>query len=190
MNILKNLNNLKTRIHYNLDADGFWLNRHRNPDWDGITTADHERYRRLVRKVDEVIKNNLVGKTVLEVGSGRGDRAQRMLTWGFEVLATDKYWEFMNYDVMAEPIPMKFDNVVSIGVLHHLLNDKYFIKALENIKTMAKHRIILGVKIGNAKIPTAKQRPLSEYAEVLGEVLLIEDAGYLKLLVFENTGVE
>jgi SAM-dependent methyltransferase len=167
----------------------YWRELHSSSLWDGVSTppASSIIIEEGRKQSLEALKNYLEGKTVLEIGAGKGFYTEHMRKWGYRVLDTDITYEKNKfYDVTTEPMKKQFDNVIAIGVLHHIIDDNDFYKSLKNIFKMAKKRIVLGVKLGdNPEIPIAKQRPVEAYAKIFGKPILIKDAKYLTMLVFE-----
>ena len=166
----------------------YWKELHSYGDlWDGVLTP----LPALIvvkegRKISlDVLKKSLTGKTVLEIGAGSNFYTEYMENWNYDVTATALAYEDENrYNVTGEPLKKKFDCLVAMGVLHHIIEDDKFKKALENIKFMTKKKNIIGVKIEKPEIKVAKQRSLEAYSSILGNPIINEDAKYLNVLVF------
>ena len=134
----------------------------------------------------DVLKHGLVNGTCLEIGAGKRFYTVFMEDWGYEVFPTDITRSGEGYyDITGGHLPSKFENVISIGVLHHIIENDRFINALENIKKMAIKRIILGVKITSPKINIARRRPQSVYLEMFGDPIIVKNCNYLTMLVFD-----
>lgn len=171
---------------FKFNDDMYWKELNNDPTWHGISKIPNDSKILLEKRriTIQTLNNTLVKGTVLEIGAGKKYYTDLMQDWGYDVYATDYAWSKNNYDVTTEPLDRCFDNVVAIGVLHHIQYDRKFTRALKNIKAMAKKRIILGVKINAKPIKIAKQRPMREYNTILGKPTIIQDAQYLTMLVF------
>ena len=116
-------------------------------------------------------KNDVVGKTVLELGCGNGSLLVHMTTWepsfltgvdlGASVLACRKNMEatgFPNYEVIKHDLTTfagnsLFDVVYCIGVLHHLKNPIDGLESvIRNTKPGGKFHCWVYAKEGNAVI--------------------------------------
>jgi hypothetical protein len=188
--------NTKSRLlnlRYSLNYKKWWKDLYYDPNFlNGkvpYNKWDNHNNGRNRKKAVSILKSNLTGKTVFEFGAGPGYFTKYMLDWGYSVTPTDFVYGRYHYDITKDPWPMKYDNVVGMGVLHHIVNNKKFNRALINIKAMAKDNIILGIKLDhNPNGLGTKKRPLSSYKEVLGEPTKIQDAGYLTIIIFKNNG--
>jgi hypothetical protein len=175
--------NFSYQFLFKFNREMYWRELHSYGDlWDGVMTPSPaavvvQNGRRISL---DILKKSLTGKTVLEIGAGKNYYTKRMQK------ATDIAYDDDNrYDVTKEPLKEKFDCLVAMGVLHHIMEDEKFNQALKNIKIMTKKIIILGVKIDSPDIKVAKQRPLKAYTAILGEPILNKDAKYLNVVVFD-----
>ena len=173
---------------FKFNNESYWKELNSNPNWHGISTTpnDHELIKDKRMKTLKALQEGLCPGSVLEIGAGKKYYTKHMEAWGYETHPTDFAWDVNNYDVTKGPLKEKFDNVVAIGVLHHIMDDVGFSKALGNIKVMAKKRIILGVKIHAKEIKIAKQRPKEAYLKIFGKPIITQDAGYLTVMVFKT----
>ncbi len=115
-----------------------------------------------------------------------------MRDWGFEVVQTDL--------VMGDTLDISkerrgdFDNVVAVGVMHHIINPDDLLAALENIKAMAQKRIILAVKLPSMQLKKrtrhANRYSVLDYISVLGGPVVVTACGYLSLLEWDVSGVK
>jgi hypothetical protein len=137
--------------------------------------------------VEAALQGALVEGTVFELGAGAGYFTQLMNEWGYDVSATD----LVVGDTMdiSKERRGEYDNVVGIGVMHHLIDIDDFRSALGNIKAMARKRIILGVKLPSARLKTrsrhAHRYSVLDYTEILGSRVTVTACGYLSLLEWE-----
>lgn len=136
--------------------------------------------------VEAALEKALVSGDVFEIGAGAGHFSNLMRNWGYEVTATDLVVGD-RMDITKERRG-EFDNVVAVGVLHHILDVEDLRAGLANIKAMARKRIILGVKLPSARIKTrtrrANRHALLDYTEVLGSPVTVHFCGYLSLLIW------
>ncbi len=83
----------------------------------------------------------------------------------------------------------EYDNVVAIGVLHHILEIDDLRSALENIKAMATKKISLAVKLPSEDIRKrsrhANRYGVLDYIGVLGSPVTVTECGYLSMLEWE-----
>ena len=104
--------------------------------------------------VEAALKKSLVEGSVFEIGAGAGYFTKLMESWGYAVTATDL--------VVGDTLDIsrerrgEHDNVVAIGVLHHILDADDHRAALENIKAMARQRIVVGVKLPSLQVEATK----------------------------------
>ena len=137
--------------------------------------------------VESALRHSLVEGTVFEIGAGAGYFSGLMREWGFDVTATD----LVVGDTMdiTKERRGEYDNVVAIGVMHHILDGDDFREALRNIGAMATKRIILGVKLPGARMKPrtrhANRYPLLDYMDVLGSPVTVTACGYLSVLAWE-----
>lgn len=137
--------------------------------------------------VEAALKKSLVDGSVFEIGAGAGYFTKLMNSWGYEVAATD----LVVGDTMdiSRERRGEYDNVVAIGVLHHILDGDRHRAALENIKAMARKRIIVGVKLPSSRLKQrtrhAYRYPLTDYTDVLGSPVVVDACGYLSVLKWE-----
>lgn len=180
------------KLRYIIHTKSWWKNLYDKTFFDGVAYKCKDKW--LGRNGDrarcqaiKVLEDNLKGTTVFEFGAGKGYYSNLMRQWGYSVTQTDFAIGKVRFDIASDPLPMKFDNVVGMGVLHHIMNNKRFDRALKNIKAMTNGNIVLGVKLGDKPRGVGiKQRPLSRYITVLGKPTTVEDAGYLTIVVFNN----
>lgn len=137
--------------------------------------------------VEDALKNALVPGSVLEIGAGVRYFTKLMREWGYDVTDTDLVVGDQ-LDITKERLG-NFDNVVAVGVMHHIVNHDDFLAALTNIKAMAQKRILLAVKLPSLqhKKRTGHSHRYSvlDYVEVLGSPLTVTACGYLSMLEWE-----
>lgn len=142
--------------------------------------------------VEAALRKALVPGTVIEIGAGAGYFSDLMRNWGFDVEQTDL--------VMGDTLDISkerrgdFDNVVAVGVMHHVIDPDDFLAALENIKAMAQKRIILAVKLPSMHLKKrtrhANRYSVLDYVSVLGGPVVVTACGYLSLLEWDVSGGE
>jgi len=139
--------------------------------------------------VEAALMKALVPGSVLEIGAGAGYFSTLMRGWGFAVTETDLVVG-NRLDITKERLH-DFENVVAIGVIHHILDHDEFSAGLENIKAMALKRVVLGVKLPSVHEKTRTSRAnrysVLDYIEVLGNPVTVTACGYLSLLEWEVT---
>lgn len=138
-------------------------------------------------KVEAALKAALGPNSILELGAGVGYFSNLMREWGYDVTQTDL--------VMGDQLDItkqtrgEFDNVVAIGVMHHITDRDKFNAGLANIAAMATKRIVLGVKLPSVHFKTKTRHsyryPVLDYMDVLGGPVKIDACGYLSLLTWE-----
>ncbi len=138
-------------------------------------------------EVEVGLKQALVSGTVLEVGSGIGYFSDLMREWEYDVTQTDLVMGDQ-LDITCEARD-EFDNVVAIGVMHHIIDRDKFNAALKNIAAMAKQRIVLAVKLPSVRFETRTRHSYRyaalDYTDVLGSPVKVTACGYLSLLEWE-----
>jgi len=121
---------------------------------------------------------------VLEIGAGVRYFTKLMRGWGYTVTDTDLVVD-NTLDITSERRG-DFDNVVAIGVMHHIIDHGKFLAGLANIKAMAQKRIILTVKLPSLrdakKTRHSFRYSVLDYIEVLGNPVTVTACGYLSLL--------
>lgn len=138
-------------------------------------------------QVEAVLQKSLVDGPVFEIGAGAGYFTKLMRSWGYDVTATDLVVGDQ-MDISRERRG-EHDNVVAIGVLHHILDGDSHRAALENIKAMAKKRIVIAVKLPSSHLKQrtrhANRYPLTDYTDVFGSPVVVDACGYLSVLKWE-----
>lgn len=138
-------------------------------------------------EVEAALQASLVEGSVFEIGAGAGYFSKLMRGWGYDVTATD----LVVGDTMdiSKERRGNYDNVVAIGVMHHIIDIDDFRAALHNIKAMADRRIILGVKLPGAHLKQrsrhANRYAVLDYTEILGSPVTVTACGYLSILKWE-----
>jgi SAM-dependent methyltransferase len=134
--------------------------------------------------IENELKAALTEGNVLEIGAGAGHFTKLLKEWGYEVTATDLVVG-TQLDITKERLG-KFDNVIAMGVLHHILDHEKFEAALNNIKAMAQKRIIVGVKLPSQRLRTKTRHSyrysVLDYIAVFGNPVTVTECGYLSLL--------
>jgi len=142
--------------------------------------------------VEAALKQALVPGSVLEIGAGAGHFSELMRDWGYEVTATDLVVG-NTLDITKERLG-DFDNVVAMGVIHHILDHDKFLAAIANIKAMAQKRVILAVKLPSVHLKKrtrhANRYSVLDYIDVLGNPVTVTACGYLSLLEWKVQGKE
>jgi cyclopropane fatty-acyl-phospholipid synthase-like methyltransferase len=142
--------------------------------------------------VEAALKEALVPGSVLEIGAGAGHFSELMRDWGYEVTATDLVVG-NTLDIAKERLG-DFDNVVAMGVIHHILDHDKFLAAIANIKAMAQKRVILAVKLPSVHLKKrtrhANRYSVLDYIDVLGNPVTVTACGYLSLLEWKVQGKE
>ena len=142
--------------------------------------------------VEAALKQALVPGSVLEIGAGAGHFSELMRDWGYEVTATDLVVG-NTLDITKERLG-DFDNVVAMGVIHHILDHDKFLAAIANIKAMAQKRVILAVKLPSVHLKKrtrhANRYSVLDYIDVLGNPVTVTACGYLSLLEWTVQGKE
>ncbi len=137
--------------------------------------------------VEAALKKSLIEGNVFEIGAGAGYFSKLMREWGYDVTATD----LVVGDTMdiTKERRGEYDNVVAVGVLHHILDLDALQAGLENIKAMAQKRVVLGVKLPSSRLKPrsrhANRYPLTDYMDVLGGPVTVDACGYLSVLSWE-----
>lgn len=135
------------------------------------------------------MQNALTPGSVLEIGAGVRYFSKLMRAWGYDVTDTDLVVGDQ-LDITRERL-QAFDNVVAMGVIHHILEHDKFVAALENIKAMARKRILLAVKLPSVDQKTRTRRAnryaVLDYIAVLGGPVTVTACGYLTLLEWDVT---
>lgn len=138
-------------------------------------------------EVEAALRESLTEGTIFEIGAGAGYFSKLMREWGYDVTATD----LVVGDTMdiSKERRGEYDNIVAIGVMHHVVDIDDFRAALGNIKAMARKRIVLGVKLPSARLKKrtrhAHRYSVLDYAEVLGRHVTVTACGYLAVLKWE-----
>lgn len=139
--------------------------------------------------VEAALKKALVPGSVLEIGAGAGFFSALMREWGYDVTESDLVVGD-RLDITTERWH-DFDNVVAMGVMHHILDHDKFSAALVNIKAMAQKRVLLAVKLPSAqqkkKTSRANRYSVLDYIEILGSPVTVTACGYLSLLEWDVT---
>jgi hypothetical protein len=139
--------------------------------------------------VEAALEKALVPGSVLEIGAGVRYFSNLMRGWGYAVTDTDLVVDD-RLDITKERRG-DFDNVVAIGVMHHIIDHDKFLAGLANIKAMAQKRIVLAVKLPSlrdAKRTRHSHRySVLDYIEVLGNPVTVTGCGYLSLLEWDVT---
>ena len=142
--------------------------------------------------VEAALKQALVPGSVLEIGAGAGHFSELMREWGYEVTSTDLVVG-NTLDITKERLG-DFDNVVAMGVIHHILDHDKFLAAIANIKAMAQKRVILAVKLPSVHLKKrtrhANRYSVLDYIDVLGNPVTVTACGYLSLLEWKVQGKE
>ena len=137
--------------------------------------------------IENELKAALTDGTVLEIGAGAGHFTRLLEEWGYDVTATDLVVG-QQLDITKERLG-EFDNVIAMGVLHHILDYEKFKAALANIKAMAQKRIIVGVKLPAQRLRT-RTRHSYRYS-VLDYIEVFRKPGYRhRVRLSEPAGVE
>jgi len=136
---------------------------------------------------EAALKAALVEGTVLEIGAGARHFSKLMREWGYDVTDTDLVVGD-RLDVTRERLG-DFDNVVAMGVIHHILDHDKFLAALENIEAMAQKRVLLAVKLPSVHLKKrtrhANRYSVLDYIEVLGDPVTVTACGYLSMLEWD-----
>lgn len=134
--------------------------------------------------VEAALKDALVPGSVLEIGAGVRYFTELMSEWGYAVTDTDLVVGD-RLDITKERLG-DFDNVVAIGVIHHITDHDKFLAALENIQAMAQKRVLLAVKLPSVHHKKRgrhhRRYSVLDYIEVLGNPVTVTACGYLSLL--------
>ncbi len=138
-------------------------------------------------EIEAALKAALGPGSVLELGAGAGHFTKLVREWGYDITGTDLVVG-QQLDITKEKLG-EFDNVIAMGMLHHILDQDKFVAGLENIKAMAQKRIIVGVKLPTKRLPTktghSYRYPLLDYIEVFGNPVTVTACGYLTLLKWD-----
>jgi 2-polyprenyl-3-methyl-5-hydroxy-6-metoxy-1,4-benzoquinol methylase len=155
--------------------------------WFGKYNEGFEGHERDSTLIEAALKKSLVEGSVFEIGAGTGYFTKVMESWGYDVCATDLVVGD-TMDITRERRG-EYDNVVAIGVLHHILDADDHRAALANIKAMARNRIVLAVKLPSSRLKQrtrhAYRYPLTDYTDVLGSPVTMDVGGYLSVLKWE-----
>jgi hypothetical protein len=137
--------------------------------------------------VEAALKEAIVPGSVLEIGAGVGYFSKLMREWGYDVTESDLVVG-NRLDITKERLG-DFDNVVAMGVLHHIIDHDKFLDGLANIKAMAQKRVVLSVKLPSIhqkkKTSRAHRYSVLDYIEVLGSPVTVTQCGYLSLLEWD-----
>lgn len=137
--------------------------------------------------VEAALREALAPGSVLEVGAGVRYFTKLMREWGYEVTDTDLVVGD-RLDISSERLG-DFDNVVAMGVMHHIIDHDKFLAALANIKAMAQKRILLAVKLPSLrdakKTRHSYRYSVLDYVEVLGNPVTVTGCGYLGMLEWD-----
>jgi len=138
-------------------------------------------------EIEASLKAALGPGTVLEIGAGAGHFTRLVEEWGYDITATDLVVG-NTLDITSERLG-EFDNVIAIGVLHHILDHDKFHAALTNIKAMAQKRIIVGVKLPSERLKKKTRHSyrysVLDYIEIFGGPVKVTAGGYLSLLEWD-----
>ena len=138
-------------------------------------------------QIEAALKDALGPGTVLELGAGAGHFTKLVQEWGYDITATDLVVG-QHLDITKEKLG-EFDNVIAMGMLHHILDHDKFVAGLENIKAMAQKRIIIGVKLPSQRLRTKTRHSyrysVLDYIEVFGNPVTVTACGYLSLLEWD-----
>lgn len=139
--------------------------------------------------VEAALRGALAPGSVLEIGAGVRYFTKLMREWGYEVTDTDLVVGD-RLDISSERLG-DFDNVVAMGVMHHIIDHDKFLAALANIKAMAQKRILLAVKLPSLrdakKTRHSYRYSVLDYVEVLGNPVTVTGCGYLGMLEWDVT---
>jgi hypothetical protein len=134
--------------------------------------------------VEAALRDALAPGSVLEIGAGARYFTKLMREWGYKVTDTDLVVGD-RLDISSERLG-DFDNVVAMGVMHHIIDHDKFLAALGNIKAMAQKRILLAVKLPSLRDPIKTRHSFRysvlDYIEVLGNPVTVTGCGYLGML--------
>ena len=137
--------------------------------------------------IEAALKDALGPGPVLELGAGAGHFTELVREWGYKITATDLVVG-QQLDITKERLG-DFDNVIAMGMIHHILDHDKFLAALENIKAMAQKRIIIAVKLPSERLRTKTRHSyrysVLDYIEVLGNPVTVTACGYLSLLKWD-----
>ena len=138
-------------------------------------------------EVEAALKTALGPGSVLELGAGAGHFTKLVREWGYDITATDLVVG-QQLDITKEKLG-EFDNVIAMGMLHHILDHDKFVAALENIKAMAQKSIIVAVKLPSQRLRTKTRHSyrysVLDYIEVFGNPVTVTACGYLSLLKWD-----
>ena len=138
-------------------------------------------------EVEAALKAALGPGTVLEIGAGAGHFTRLVEEWGYDITATDLVVG-NTLDITQERLG-EFDNVIAMGVLHHILDYDKFHAALRNIKAMAQKRIIVGVKLPSEELKKKTRHSyrysVLDYIAIFGGPVKVTACGYLSLLEWD-----
>jgi len=134
--------------------------------------------------IEAALRDALTPGSVLEIGAGARYFTKLMREWGYKVTDTDLVVGD-RLDISSERLG-DFDNVVAMGVMHHIIDHDKFLAALGNIKAMAQKRILLAVKLPSLRDPIKTRHSFRysvlDYIEVLGNPVTVTGCGYLGML--------
>ena len=134
--------------------------------------------------IEAALRDALTPGSVLEIGAGARYFTKLMREWGYKVTDTDLVVGD-RLDISSERLG-DFDNVVAMGVMHHIIDHDKFLAALGNIKAMAQKRILLAVKLPSPRDPIKTRHSFRysvlDYIEVLGNPVTVTGCGYLGML--------
>jgi hypothetical protein len=134
--------------------------------------------------VEAALRDALAPGSVLEIGAGARYFTKLMREWGYKVTDTDLV-NGDRLDISSERLG-DFDNVVAMGMMHHIIDHDKFLAALGNIKAMAQKRILLAVKLPSLRDPIKTRHSFRysvlDYIEVLGNPVTVTGCGYLGML--------
>ena len=138
-------------------------------------------------EVEAALKAALRPGTVLEIGAGAGHFTRLVEEWGYDITATDLVMG-TTLDITEERLG-EFDNVIAMGVLHHILEYEKFHAALQNIRAMAQKRIIVGVKLPSEQLKRKTRHSyrygVLDYIDVFGGPVTVTACGYLSVLEWD-----
>ena len=139
---------------------------------------------------------------ILELGSGSGCDATYMESLGYEVECSEATQSFVSHllekgflaskiNILTDPIMSSYDLVFANAVMIHFTRDE-MLKALKKIHTCLKNRgrVAFSVQKGMGEEWTSEKYKIPRYYHYWNSYdleVLLEEAGYSKILVNEDT---
>ncbi len=205
------------RLHFAAKSDykaaGYWKYRHEKYGFDlrgvGDKSISHEENVKLLDQGSQVFldvcrKANVVfdQTRVLDIGCGTGHFAEILRNEGImdylgidiadtlfhELRAKFPGFRFHQVDISTESLKETYDLILALDVLQHIVNEKKFAFALDNIKShiSPSGTIIISTQFGSNRLESFYfiRRPLDVFRNAFPDFTISEPVKYADSFVF------